>query len=50
MSIVYAIEGGDGTRGTLVDAFGVYASPAVGRVLASVPIRGAVSTPAACTR
>jgi hypothetical protein len=30
MSIVYAIERSTGTRGTLVDAFGVYASPAFG--------------------
>ncbi len=42
MSIVYAIESRDGTRGTLVDAFGVYASPAVGRVLEHIPIRRAV--------
>jgi hypothetical protein len=42
MSIVYAIESRDGTRGTLVDAFGVYASPVVGAVLANVPIRGTV--------
>jgi hypothetical protein len=39
MSIVYAIESRDGTRGTLVDAFGVYASPAVAAVLERVPIR-----------
>jgi hypothetical protein len=39
MSIVYAIESKDGTRGTLVDAFGVYSSPAVTRVLERVPIR-----------
>ena len=39
MSIVYAIESRDGTRGTLVDAFGVYSSPAVTRVLERVPIR-----------
>ena len=41
MSIVYAIEARDGTRGTLVDAFGVYANPEVGAVLARVPIRRA---------
>lgn len=41
MSIVYAIESRDGTRGTLVDAFGVYSNPAVSAVLASVPIRRA---------
>ena len=39
MSIVYAIESRDGTRGTLVDAFGVYADPAVGSILEHVPIR-----------
>ena len=41
MSIVYAIESRDGTRGTLVDAFGVYSNPAVSAVLARVPIRRA---------
>ncbi len=43
MSIVYAIEGADGTRGILVDAFGVYADPAVGAVLSGVPIRPAAA-------
>lgn len=38
MSIVYAIESRDGTRGVLVDAFGVYANPAVGAVLRDVRI------------
>ncbi len=33
MAIVYAVEGPDGTRGVLIDAFGVYANPAVGAVL-----------------
>jgi hypothetical protein len=52
MSILYAIEAGDGTRGVLMDAFGVYASPAVGAVLALVrfgPSRsgGPVPTPPA---
>ena len=42
MSIVYAIESRDGTRGTLVDAFGVYSNPAVSAVLKSVPIHRAV--------
>jgi hypothetical protein len=41
MSIVYAIEGRDGTRGTLVDAFGVYANPGVGTLLQNVPIQRA---------
>jgi len=38
MSIVYAIESWDGTRGTLVDAFGVYADPAVGTFVNAVPV------------
>ena len=36
MSIVYAIESRDGTRGTLVDAFGVYSDPAVGDFVETV--------------
>jgi len=39
MSIVYALEGSDGTRGILVDAFGTYADPAVGAVLDGMRIR-----------
>ncbi len=39
MAIVYAIESQSGVRGTLVDAFGVYADPAVGVFLEGVPIR-----------
>jgi hypothetical protein len=38
MAIVYALESWDGTRGTLVDAFGAYANPAVGVALDAVPI------------
>jgi hypothetical protein len=41
MAIVYAIESHSGVRGTLVDAFGVYADPAVGVFLEGVPIRKA---------
>ena len=41
MSIVYAIEGQGGARGTLVDAFGAYSDPAVSAFLDRVPIRGA---------
>ncbi len=40
LSIVYAIESRDGTRGTLVDAFGVYSNPVVGSFLREVPIPG----------
>jgi hypothetical protein len=39
MAIVYAIEATDGTRGSLVDAFGAYASPTVSAFLQDVPIR-----------
>ena len=39
MAIVYAIESKGGVRGTLVDAFGVYADPAMSAVLNDVPIR-----------
>jgi hypothetical protein len=42
MAIVYAIESTDGTRGSLVDAFGTYASPTVSAFLDDVPIRRAV--------
>lgn len=41
MAIVYAIESHSGVRGTLVDAFGVYADPAIGVFLEGVPIRRA---------
>jgi hypothetical protein len=33
MSIVYALESSDGTRGILVDAFGTYADLGIGGVL-----------------
>jgi hypothetical protein len=39
MSIVYAIESKDGIRGTLVDAFGVYANPTVTAVMDEVTSR-----------
>ena len=37
-SIVYAIETRSGTKGLLVDAFGPYANPEVGRLLETVEI------------
>jgi hypothetical protein len=37
-AIVYAIEDDHGLRGTLADAYGVYADPATGAVLDDVPI------------
>ena len=39
MSVVYAIEARDGTRGILVDAFGVYANPDLGAFLMNVRMR-----------
>ena len=39
MAIVYAIESRDGTRGTLVDAFGVYSSPTISAFVKDLPIR-----------
>ena len=39
MAIVYAIESMDGTRGSLVDAFGTYSSPTVSAFLHNVSIR-----------
>jgi hypothetical protein len=39
MDIVYAIESSDGTRGSLVDAFGAYSNPSVSAFLHDVPIR-----------
>jgi hypothetical protein len=38
MSIVYAIETRRGTRGILVDAFGVYSNPAISAFLKDVAI------------
>jgi hypothetical protein len=41
MAVVYALESKGGVRGTVTDAHGVYADPAVSAVLADVPIQGA---------
>ena len=37
MSVIYAIEAHDGTRGTLTDAYGAYADPAVGAIVDRIP-------------
>ena len=39
MAILYAIETGSGVRGTLTDAFGVYADPGVGDFIEEVKMR-----------
>jgi hypothetical protein len=39
LSVVYAIEANDGTRGTVSDAFGPYANPDLGAFLRTVTIR-----------
>ena len=38
MAILYAIESRTGVRGTLADAFGVYANPAISEFMAHVSI------------
>ena len=42
MSVVYAIESSDGTRGIIADAFGAYASPELGAFLSNVGLHEAV--------
>jgi hypothetical protein len=39
MAILYALESLNGVRGTLADAFGVYADPETTAVLEDIPIR-----------
>src|SRR5437870_2814629 len=39
MSVVYGIEASDGTRGVVVDAYGVYADPRLSEVLKNVTMR-----------
>lgn len=39
MAVAYAIESRDGTRGVVVDAFGLYANPRLGEFLRNVKIR-----------
>ena len=42
-AIVYAIETDGGVAGTLVDAYGVDADPAISEFMARVPIRATVT-------
>jgi|ERR1700720_1807079 hypothetical protein len=44
-AIVYALESTGGVRGTVADAYGVYADPAMSAVLEGVPIREAGDAP-----
>lgn len=39
MSVIYAIESGDGVKGLLVDAFGVYADPRIAALLEKIKSR-----------
>lgn len=39
MSVIYAMEASDGTRGTIVDAFGIYANPELGVALQKVAMK-----------
>jgi hypothetical protein len=41
MSIVYGIEASDGTRGVLVDAYGVYSDPRLSEFLKTVKVHEA---------
>jgi hypothetical protein len=41
MAILYAIESSSGTRGTLVDAFGVYSDPGISAYMGRVSFAGA---------
>lgn len=39
LSVLYAVEATDGTRGTVADAFGPYANPDLGAFLKTVKMR-----------
>jgi hypothetical protein len=39
MSVVYGIEATDGTRGVVVDAYGVYSDPRLSELLKNVKVR-----------
>lgn len=49
MAILYALEARGGVRGTLADAFGVYADPAVGAFMTGVKGSAPASARAAVT-
>jgi hypothetical protein len=39
MSVIYAVETDDGTRGMLIDAFGTYADPAIAAIVDRMDFR-----------
>jgi hypothetical protein len=39
MSVIYAVETGDGTRGTLIDAYGTYADPDIAALVNRMTLR-----------
>ena len=45
MSILYAIETGDGKKGTLVDAYGAYANEEIGKFMQEVEIEKKIVNP-----
>ena len=45
-SVIYAIEARDGTKGTLVDAFGTYADPLIANVIDRMRVRPPAPTQA----
>lgn len=49
MAILYGLETRSGLRGTLTDAFGVYADPVVGAFMKDVPVRGVAAARMAST-
>ena len=50
MSVIYALEARDGTKGTLVDAFGTYADPLIANVIDRMRVTVAPPKPAGRSR
>lgn len=46
MSVIYALEAGDGTKGTLIDAFGTYADPLIANVIDRIRMASTPKPPA----
>ena len=50
MSVIYALEARDGTRGILVDAFGAYADPTITAVVDRIPMERWTERSSRCAR